>query len=138
MSAKFFGITECSFCKPVATPSRSLSPSLSFAVSLSNCTFCASFPCRIAFNYLTFLSALAQCLAHSTQQNCNSILCDLLLPHCLPPLFFSSSVSPSPSLFPSHMIMRYSSLRGSSPNCQRHRHRAPLWTPQKPLKLRAA
>lgn len=60
---KVFGITECSFCKPVATPS--LSTSLSFAVSLSNCTFCASFPCRIAFNYLT---ALAQCLAHSTLQ----------------------------------------------------------------------
>lgn len=41
-------------------------------------------------------------------------------------------------VLPSHMIMRYSSLWGSSPNCQRHRHCAPLWTPQKPLKLRAA
>lgn len=72
-------------------------------------------------------------------KNCNSILCDLLLPHCLP---LSLTLFLCFSLFlpvlPSHMIMRYSSLRGSSPNCQRHRHRAPLWTPQKPLKLRAA
>lgn len=53
-----------------------------------------------------------------TVENCNSILCDLLLPH--------SPVRPRSSfLLPSHMIMRYSSLRGSSPNCQRHRLCAP-------------
>lgn len=141
MSAKFFGITECSFCKPVATPSLSLSlaTSLSFASLCLTVHFARVF--RAALPSTTSPSSLP---SHSVLltphcKNCNSILCDLLLPHCLP---LSLTLFLCFSLFlpvlPSHMIMRYSSLRGSSPNCQRHRHRAPLWTPQKPLKLRAA
>lgn len=82
MSAKFFGITECSFCKPVLSPS-----SLSLFLLLSLCltvhfarVFRAALPSSTSPSSVPSHSVLLT--PHC--KNCNSILCDLLLPHCLP------------------------------------------------------
>lgn len=76
----------------------SLATSLSFASLCLTVHFARVF--RAALPSTTSPSSLP---THSVLltphcKNCNSILCDLLLPHCLPPLFFASSVYPSPSL----------------------------------------